>query len=476
MHRIALCLCVASIVGCGPDAVDVDAAVLLDAALLDAPSIVDAGPGSDAGTAPARLALAVPCELAPEEIYAASPDLSGPALDARGDVLRCAYDRWIPPSELASRLAAVGITDVEPTTGAHLLRIAFQTTRSGDRAAVSSARVLVPETLRESPSPMLVAAHGTAGLADVCAPSRIETASDALTLPWAARGWPIIAPDYAGLGTEGTQGYGDNEDTARSQLDAARALRALLPEATLSDTIVMTGHSQGGGVVLSAQALERTYGAGGDLALVIPFAPGWPISRDVTGYRFPGVPTTFNGGAPAAIASLFLQAWHAGQLGEERRGEGFASPVRASMVEAIERECVFELAGSIPTIAPTFGDLVDETLRTGLISCAEGGACTGTASTLWAWMESNILHGDPAGAPVLVYAGTADTLATPADVSCIVDHLRGDGVVPSVCVDDSTHFDIVARGARHAIDSAEALLSSAPAPSCPTAATLPACR
>jgi pimeloyl-ACP methyl ester carboxylesterase len=320
-----------------------------------------------------------------------------------------------------------------------------------------------------------VSAHGTAGIADGCAPSRIDGASDALVLPFAGRGWPVIAPDYAGLGTEDVQGYGDNDDTGRSTLDAARALSALMPAGTLSGRIVMNGHSQGGGSVLSAQAMEPSYGAGGELALVIAFAPGWAIAREATGYRFPGVSTTFGGGAPAAIASLFLYAWGARELGLDRAGEVFGAAVRADVMAALERDCIFTLTSTIPAAAPTFGDLVDETLRTGIVSCADGGACTGTASQLWTFMGDNILMPAATGAPVLVLAGTNDTLATPRDVSCIAEHLRGAGVTPTVCVDTSTHFDIVPNTIGFAIDYASAMLSSADPPACPTTTTLPAC-
>lgn len=451
-----------------------DAAVpATDAPLSDAPA-TDAA--SDAGPPPALPPLAVPCTDTIDAVYAATPDASASPLDARGRIRACAYERFVPASECASRLASIGSTGITPTTGVHSLRIAFQTTRRGDTSAVSSARVLIPETFARTPSPMLVAAHGTAGLADTCAPSRSPTQGDGLAMPFAASGWPTIAPDYAGLGTAGTQGYGDNEDTARSQLDGARALRALLPAGTLSDAIVMDGHSQGGGVVLSAQALERTYGAGGDLAVVLAFAPGWPIGRDVTGYRFPRVMTSLGDGAPAAIASLYLHAWHAVNLGEARAGEGFGAPVRDAMVRAIESECVFDLAESVPDIAPTFGELVDETLRTGLLDCADGRTCTGTAQLMWDSMGANVLHGDPSGAQILIFTGTADTLATPNDVSCIVAHLGTDAVTPRVCVDGSTHFDVVAHGGAFVVSYASAIIDGSAPPGCPSTGMLPACR
>lgn len=476
---VALLALVVALTGCGPaptaapDAARQDAAPAPDAALLDG-AAPDAA--SDAGPTPDLPALAVPCVGAPDDVYAATPDAATSPLDARGAIRACTYDGFVSAADLTARLAAVGVTTVVPSTGVHVLRVAFQTTRRGDVAAVSSARVLLPASYARTPSPQLVSAHGTAGLSDTCAPSRAPTQGDALVLPYASTGWPVIAPDYAGLGTAGVQGYGDNEDTARSQLDAARALRALLPSGILSDAIVMDGHSQGGGVVLSAQALEATYGAGGDLALVLAFAPGWPIGRDVTGYRFPGVSTALGDGAPAAIASYFHYAWQANAIGEATAGDGFGAAVRADVTAAVESQCVFDLASSFPAIAPTFGDLIDDTLRTGLIACADGGTCTGTAQQMWDWMGANVLHADPAGATVAIYTGSADTLATPNDVSCIVGHLQADTVTPSVCVDGSTHFDVVGHGAAHMLAYANAVIDGTTPPACPSTGSLPACR
>lgn len=451
----------------------------------DAPDAPDAAPdatadhadaGLDAGPPPPGPGVPVPCDDTLDDVYVAPADLPPGTLEDRGEIVRCAREGWLSPFELGARLARGGVAGIAATTGAHAFRVAYRTTRRGDVPALGTAWVLIPDAPRVTPSPLAVAAHGTAGIADACAPSRHAAAGDSLVVPWAARGWPVIAPDYAGLGNEGIQGYGDNDDTARSVLDAARALRALLPAGTLTEEIVIAGHSQGGGAVLSAQALEASYGAGGRLALVIPFAPGWPVRRDASGYRFPGVPTSFGGGAPAAIASIFLYAWHARAYGDARAGEGFAEASRAEVVRALERDCIYTLATTIPAAAPTFGTLVDETFRAGILSCESGAACSGPAAEHWAFLEDNILHGDPDGAPILAFAGTTDTLATPSDVACIVRHLETDGVSPRVCVDASSHFDIVPRHAALAVDYAEALLSSADPPDCPSpSVSLPVC-
>lgn len=451
------------------------------------PGARDAGPldaGADAAAAaedagpPPPPPLPLACDDAVGDVYLTPSDLPPGTAADRGALVRCAREGWLSPSELASRLARGGVQGIVPRTGAHVYRIAYRTTRrdpGGESPALGTAWALIPDTRRDAPSPAAVVAHGTAGVADVCAPSRHPASGDSLVVPWAARGWPVIAPDYAGLGNDGIQGYGDNDDTARSVLDAARALARLAPEGTLSGRFVLSGHSQGGGAVLSSQALSGTYGAGLDLALVIPFAPGWPTGRDVNGYRFPALSTSFGGGAPAAIGAIFLYAWHARAYGDARAGEGFPSWSRDAIVAALGRDCIYELALSIPRAAPTFGDLVAPALRVGLVDCADGRECTGTARELWEFMGANILRGARTGPPILAFAGTADTLAPPAEIACIARHLEADGLRPRVCVDTSTHFDILGRNAAYAIDHAEAVLAGVEPPTCPTSVPLPPC-
>lgn len=77
---------------------------------------------------------------------------------------------------------------------------------------------------RQVPLPVVAVAHGAEGLADNCAPTRRPYGLFEMALPWASRGYAVIGPDFAGLGSAGVQGYVDNHDTGYSMLDAVRAL------------------------------------------------------------------------------------------------------------------------------------------------------------------------------------------------------------------------------------------------------------
>ncbi|AKF02971.1 alpha/beta hydrolase family protein [Sandaracinus amylolyticus] len=351
----------------------------------------------------------------------------------------------------------------------HGLRIAYRTTRSGDVPAIATARVIVPASAHEG-APHVVVAHGTVGLADACAPSL--AAPDELVRAFASRGWPVIAPDYAGLGSAGVQGYGDNDDTARSVLDAARALATLLGERA---PVVLAGHSQGGGAVLSAQSIARRY-AGEDTAIaaVIAIAPGWPVRDRLETLRDPARRLRGGDELSAVVGAMFLYAWHARAYGETRAGEGFPLASRDALVHALERGCVGSLLTTVPRLAPTLGALVDDELRAALVACTDAGECDDRARAILEWSRANVMRGDPEGAPIHVLQGDHDGITTPARTRCIVDHLRASAIEPHVCVMDADHLSIVPRGVGHTIAIVESALRGDPAPGCANDA-LPEC-
>jgi pimeloyl-ACP methyl ester carboxylesterase len=107
-------------------------------------------------------------------------------------------------------------------------------------------------------------AHGTTGLADECAPSKVATAATAL--PWEQdlldRGYVLAATDYEGLGTPGPHPYLVGESEGRGVLDAARAAHRLGGTRNLAGAgtrVVVMGHSQGGQAALFAGQIAAHY-------------------------------------------------------------------------------------------------------------------------------------------------------------------------------------------------------------------------
>ncbi|CAA0266414.1 alpha/beta fold hydrolase [Acinetobacter baumannii] len=104
--------------------------------------------------------------------------------------------------------------------------------------------------------PIVVWAHGTTGVADVCAPSKTALADSTKDLisKLLAAGYVVVAPDYEGLGTPGIHPFLNVKSEAFSITDAVVAARNYLSQRNLltSKKWVTVGHSQGGHAALGA--------------------------------------------------------------------------------------------------------------------------------------------------------------------------------------------------------------------------------
>lgn len=181
----------------------------------------------------------------------------------------------------------------EPTDAvlAHASQRYLMTYRSrgvADEPIVASGYVLLPKGQPPAGGwPVLAWAHGTTGVADICAPSGVypggpESGYHELVLPvldwWLAQGYAVVAPDYQGLGTPGGHPYMNAASQLHTVVDSVRALRRLRPNAISPDWIVM-GHSQGGAaaLVVAAEADAAQLNLRGAIAI----APG--------GYHYDGI-------------------------------------------------------------------------------------------------------------------------------------------------------------------------------------------
>ena len=138
--------------------------------------------------------------------------------------------------------------------------------------------------------PVLAWAHGTWGVADKCTPSASPTffaATPALNAA-IARGYVVVATDYAGLGTPQPHPYLIGGSAARSVLDAVRAARSI-PESGASNRFAVWGESQGGHASLWTGQLAHNYAP--DLALmgVAAAAPPTDLIENLTGGTDPSI-------------------------------------------------------------------------------------------------------------------------------------------------------------------------------------------
>ena len=123
-------------------------------------------------------------------------------------------------------------------------------------------------------------AHGTTGMADVCAPSRNTASapaygyiaySDAMLNRWLKKGFAVVRTDYEGLGTPGDHPYLIGDSEGRGVVDIVQAARSL--DSRLSKNYVIAGHSQGGQAALFAAQGASKWARSLSLKGTLAFAP-----------------------------------------------------------------------------------------------------------------------------------------------------------------------------------------------------------
>ncbi len=107
--------------------------------------------------------------------------------------------------------------------------------------------------------PLLAWAHGTVGVADVCAPSFAGRSQRDVTYLnfWLGQGFAVVASDYQGLGVQGPHPYLATRPAAYSVLDSVRAAQG--GGFGLSKKVVLIGQSQGGGAAFATAAYAPKY-------------------------------------------------------------------------------------------------------------------------------------------------------------------------------------------------------------------------
>lgn len=155
--------------------------------------------------------------------------------------------------------------------------------------------------------PLIAWAHGTVGIADVCAPSnRPRSERDTKYLShWLDQGYAIVASDYQGLGAPGGHPYLATRPEAYSVLDSIRAVQGD-PALNIGKAVVLVGQSQGGGGAFATAGEAATY------------AP----ELDIRGTVATGTPYFTNDTAPAtrdpnAVSGVLAYSMYIMYLGEQ---------------------------------------------------------------------------------------------------------------------------------------------------------------
>lgn len=146
----------------------------------------------------------------------------------------------------------------ELPSGVTATRIAYTSRDANDRPVLATGVVLLPPGKAPAGGwPVIAWAHGTAGVARMCAPSLMKDLyygwRGLLLYPF--MGYAVVATDYAGLGTPGPHQLLWLKAQAQDVINSIPAARAAVP--SLGAKWVAVGHSQGGATVIKVSALER---------------------------------------------------------------------------------------------------------------------------------------------------------------------------------------------------------------------------
>ncbi|MCI0916649.1 alpha/beta hydrolase [Pseudomonas stutzeri] len=181
--------------------------------------------------------------------------------------------------------------------------------------------------------PLLAWAHGTLGIADVCAPSwtGFKERDAAYINRWLARGFAVVASDYQGLGGPGPHPYSVWQAEGRSVLDAIRAAH-VVRHGRLSNRTLLAGQSQGGGAALGAAILSTPYAPDLRILGAIITAPN---------STFPDGPVAV---PPRYSNTMFLSFATGGLRADGPRIEEILSAQGLELLSIARRGCTREIA------------------------------------------------------------------------------------------------------------------------------------
>lgn len=310
-------------------------------------------------------------------------------------------------------------------------RISYVSSDPDGRHVVVTGAVLTPKKPSHFENHVVAWAHGTEGLADVCAPSRFATLSSDQTFPLYAKtvksfldqGWTVAATDYAGLGSPGPHPYLIGASEGRAIIDSVRAARQL--NGSLSQDWVAVGHSQGGQGVLFAGEQVRQYGSGLHLRGVVGMAAASDL--DLLAEAIVGTPSQ---------GYLVMALYGLAAVDPSVRPEKLLAPPAMRSVGVLETGCFLEIIGGFARFTP------DELLV--------GGAVPPDIVAKFAISNPGQRRGD---APILLLQGEADETVPSFVADSLLAAYCANGTVASVeKYAGSTHDSVLVDASADAVD------------------------
>lgn len=256
--------------------------------------------------------------------------------------------------------------------------------------------------------PVITWAHGTTGIADQCAPSKLIGSGDyygsestALIEGWLDDGYAVLKTDYEGLGSPGVHPYLSGVSQARGVLDIVRAARTA--DTRLSKKVIITGHSQGGHAALFAAQEAPKWSKDFNHLGTVPYAP--PGDFQLQGAGIGALPPTAYG--ISALAATILRG--AMTTDSSIDPEAILTPEALALFPQTETICLGELTQEFTEAEIGPGEL----LKPGVLFQPAGAAFLAALGEMDPEIRTN--------RPVLIVQGRQDTTVQPG----LTDTLAG---------------------------------------------------
>ena len=366
-----------------------------------------------------------------------------------GDAANALYD--VGPGEIPGKPGS--IIRVWPLAGGgpgmggngDAFRILYRSTDPSGRPIPVSAAIYIPNGAAPAGGRNIIAwAHPTSGVMPPCAPSLMPDVGGMMwNLPnMISQGYIVVATDYPGLGTDGIHPYLIGESEARSVLDSVRAARAL-PNTGASNRFAVWGHSQGGHAALYTGEVAARYAPELKLVGVAAAAPATYLVE-----LFDADEST-----EQDLLAMTILSWT--RL-ENVPVANLVEPEAMSAFEKTARDCI----ESVAEFEQISSD--ESPLKSGPFLKVDP-----AKTDPWKGIMLRNTPGQaPAGAPVFIAQGTADTTVEPAITKRFGEALCAQGVrVSFVPLPGVTHTFAARDSANAALNWMTERFRGAPAPS-----------
>jgi len=322
--------------------------------------------------------------------------------------------------------------EIEAPAGAVAWRLIYVSETWDGRHVPASGLVIAPKSASSEPRKVFAWAHGTVGAARGCAPSlaprparELTERSSAENLPidigvpflgdWLNKGYVVVAPDYAGLGTGVGHHFLVGEEAARDVFNLVRAARSIKTTQAGNDLVVM-GWSQGGQAALFTGEIVRAYAPETRLHGIVGMAPGATIMfSQIDGFFKAPIPYVY------LIGQSYIDAYGLDSKLFTDAGQ--------QLLEASRNSCVVALFSSVQqSKVPGVTKNISDDKR---------------------WIDA-LTRNDSgrvkSAAPVFIVHGRDDTIVLPGGTDLYAERARGVGTEVSIkWVDGADHRSIFAK-------------------------------